>query len=466
MAEYKKKSVKKLKNQKPRKSTVASGYKVSSLSDTDSFEDIAVKSSKEAKAERKSQKKKEKYLSKAQPEKRVITSNKTPRELNRSGGGLKIIKGTKSTKKLRNLVSLITAVVIIGCIVLINAVSPTGIGDLVKCSFVKMGSGSGFPLTVSGGRVCDVTNTDGCITALSDTYIEMYNSASKELVSEQHKYSNPKSATSQTRTLVYDQGGVGLSVYDVGGEVSKREMKEPIITAAMGRNGTYCVVTDPEEIAAKVYVYDKNDKLKFKWESESDLINTAAVSRNGKYVVLATVNATKGEFISHLKVFEGKDSKPVREESFEDVIHSVEPVNSKSFVVRIGNILKGYNADNGALSNITDNSVRQKYYNSEGQLALYNELGNNEGRITFYNNYLEKYLEVNVVATPNSIDWNDNYIVCSKDYSLYVYDRSGKEINKISINAPVEWFVISGDNVVTVNNTTIESYKLSGGDKR
>ena len=465
MAEYKKKNVKKLKNQKPRKSTVASGYKVSSLSDSDSFEDIAVKSAKQAKTERKYQKKKEKYLSKAQPEKRVITSNKTPRELNRTGGGLKIIKGTKGTKRVRNLASLITAALIIGCIVLINGISPTGIGDLLKCSFSKMGSGSGFPLTVSGGKVWDVSNTDGCITVVSDTYIEMYNSLSKELISEQHKYSNPKSVTSQTRTLVYDQGATGFSVYDVSGEISTREMKEPIVTASIGRNGTYCVVTDPEGIAARVYVYDKNDKLKFKWESETDLINAVAVSRNGKFVVLATVNANKGEFSSHLKVFKGKDSKPIREDSFEDVIHSVEPVNAKSFAIRVGSEIKGYNAENGTLSNVTDSAVRQKYCNTKGELALYTEIGNNEGKVVFYNNYLEKNLEVNVTASPNNIDWNDKYIVCSKDYTMYVYDYSGKLINKISTNTPVEWFVISGENVITVNNTTIESHKLAGGNK-
>ena len=72
---------------------------------------------------------------------------------------------------------------------------------------------------------------------------------------------------------------------------------------------------------------------------------------------------------------------------------------------------------------------------------------------------------MNVTASPNNIDWNDKYIVCSKDYTMYVYDYSGKLINKISTNTPVEWFVISGENVITVNNTTIESHKLAGGNK-
>ena len=464
MAEYKRKNVKKMKVQKPKRSAVAEGYKVTSLSDSDFIEDIAVKSAKESRAERKTQKQKEKYLRKEQPEKRVITSNKTARELNRAGGGLKVVKGTKNIKKVKNITSLITALLIIGCFLLVNAISPTGIVDLVKCSIAKAGSGSGFPVTVSGGNIKNVTVTDGCITVVSDTYIEMYNPYSKELVSEQHKYSNPKSVSSETRTLVYDQGATGVSVYDVSGKQLQRDMKEPIITAAISRNGSYCVVTDPEGIAARMYVYDKNDKLRFKWESETDLINAVAISHNGKYIIAATVNADKGEFSSRFKVFEKNETKPVREELADDVVYSVDAVNRNNFVLRIGNEIKKYSADSGTLFDLTEDTVRQKYCNAKGDTALYTDGGNNEGNITFYNSYFEKKNEINVIASPDSVDWNEEYVVCSYGYSLQVYDYSGKKVDEISANAPIEWFCLSDDNILAINNLAIVNYELLGGN--
>jgi len=466
MAEYKRKNVKKIKTRKPKKSAVADGYRVTSFSDTDFVEDIAVRSEKEVKAQRRSQKKKAKYLSKEQPQKRVITSNKTAKELNLTGVGLRVVKGTKKLKKAKNLTTIICALIIIGCIVIVNAVSPTGIVDLIRSSVAKAGSGSGFPLTVSGGSVGNVTNTDGCITVVSDTHIEIYNSASKELVSEQHKYSNPKSITSKNRTLVFDQGANGVSVFDVCGLVSRRDMKEPIVTAAIGRNGTYCVVTDPEGVAAKVYVYDKNDKLKFKWESETDLINAVAVSDNGKYVIAATINARQGEFSSRLNVFEGKKSKPIREEQIDEVVYSVNALNNKNFLIRVGNEIMKYTATEGSLYDLTDGAVRQMYINSDGEFALYSDAGNNKGQLSFYDSYFEKQNEVEVVASPESIDWNDDYIVCSDDYSLYIFDYSGEEYDKISTNTPIEWFKISGSNILAINNIAIVSHKLPGGSNK
>lgn len=463
MAEYKRKNVKKLKSQKPKKSAVAESYKVTSFSDTGFVENISVKSAKEAKAERRFEKKKEKYLRREQPEKRVVTSSKSPRELNRTSGSLKVVKGTKGPKKVRNIISVTVSLMIIGCLLLVHLLSPTGIADLIECSFARMGSGTGYPLTLSGGTVLDVNSVDGCISVLSDTYIEMYNSSSKELVSDQHKFSSPKAVTSETRVLVYDQGAVGVAVYDISGKLFQREMKEPVITAAVGRNGTYCVVTDPEGITAKVYVYDKNDNLKFKWESDTDLINAAAVSDNGKFVLLSTINADKGEYTSHIKVFEGGESKPVREETVDDIIHSIEPLGRTGFVVRVGSELKRYDAKNGTIAEITDDTVRQKYLSPEGELGLFSNSDGNKGTLTVWNKYFEKDWEIDIVSSPKKIEWNDEYIVCAKDYSLYIYDYSGKEVNVISTNTPIEWFVISDDNILVINNTTIVSYSLTGG---
>ena len=100
MAEYKKKSVKKIKNQKPKKSAVAANYKITSFAEDSFSQDISMKSAKEAKAERRFEKKKERYLSRRQPEKRVVNSSKSAKELNRSAASLKVLKGTKKSKRI------------------------------------------------------------------------------------------------------------------------------------------------------------------------------------------------------------------------------------------------------------------------------------------------------------------------------------------------------------------------------
>ncbi len=464
MAEYKRKNVKKLKAQKPKRSSVADNYKVTSFGNDGFADDISVKSAKEAKAERRFEKKKEKYLKREHPQKRVVNSSRTPKELNRSSNPLVVMKGNKNAKRIKNLTSLATAVIIIAILFSINVLSPTGIADLLKCSFSRMGSGSGFPLTVNGGTVFDVKNIDGCITVLSDTHIEVYNSESKELLSEQHKYSSPKIIASKTRALIYDQGATELSVYDVSGMVFKREMKESIVTAAIGRNGTYCVITDPENIAAKAYVYDKNNNLLYKWESENDLINAAAVSNSGKYIVLATVNAQNGEYLSQLKVFNKKDAKPIKEEKADQLIYSVEPLGSADFVMRLGNDLKKYSANNGTMNDISEDAIRQKYNNHNGEIALISASGGKTDNFALFNNKFEKNREFKIISSPKNIAWNNNYLVCSKDYSLYVYDTNGAEINKIQTSSPIEWFIINKNKIIAVSNSTIVSYEVTGGD--
>ena len=63
MAEYKKRNVKKLKTKKPNKrSAIADTYRVTSFDANSIPDEIAVKTAKQAKAERKFEKQKTKYL--------------------------------------------------------------------------------------------------------------------------------------------------------------------------------------------------------------------------------------------------------------------------------------------------------------------------------------------------------------------------------------------------------------------
>ncbi len=469
MAEYKKKTVKKLKNQKPKKSAVADNYKVTSFAEDAFSQDISMKSAKEAKAERRFEKKKEKYLKHRKPEKRVVNSGKSAKELNRSASSLRVLKGTKKAKRIKSIIALLLAVIIIVVLFLVHISSPTGLTDLIKCSFARRGSGSGFPITLSGGTVEEVDITDGCITVLSDTYIEMYNVSSKELVSEQHKYSSPKLQTSKTRALIFDQGAEELSVYDITGKIFSRDMKEPILTASIGRNGTYAVVTDPEDIAAKVYVYNKNNSLLFDWESKSDLVNSVSVSNNGKYVVVSTVNAKNGEYSNSLKTFNTKSKEIVKDEPKEELIYSVESIGKCNFVVRTESGLSKLNASDGTFGSITESSVIQKYVSPNGEFGLLTVSGS-ENKFILYNSNFEVKREMEVISSPKFIVWNDKYVVCVRDYSIYVYDAEGKEVNKISTSSPVEKAVTTNKNILAINNSTIVSYDFvdastSGGNQ-
>lgn len=470
MAEYKRKNVKKLKAVKPKKSAVADNYKISSFSDSeqDFTEEIAVKSAKQAREERKTEKKKEKFLSKRQPEKRVVYSGKTAAELNSDSGALRMLNGTKGIKRAKRIIAALLGAVIIASVAVVQVTSPTGIADAVRTSIARSGSGSGFPLTVNGSTVYDMQRMGNCIAVLSDTYFELYNQKSKELFSEQHGFAAPKMAVSESRIIVYDQGSTGIIVYDASGKRYSRNAKNAILTAAVSRCGRFAVVTDPEKTVADITLYSKDNKKLFSYSSDSDLINSVAVSNNGNTVAALSLNAQKGEYTCKLNTFGGKEFKDINSLSIDALALSVDPLGNNDFAVSSSEKAFIYKTEDKSTASLSDTAVQYKQSNPEYGFGIVQGISGtgDENRLIITDNKEKVLFDSNVCASPVKADWNKKYVALARDYRIYVYDIETKKcIKTVNCGLSAEKFVLINSKLFVTANSTVTEYEIEESEK-
>ena len=461
MAEYKKKNVKKLKAVKPRRSTVAKDYKITSFNENSPIDEIPVKSARQVRDERKFEKDKSKYLKKNQPKKRIVNSKKSPSELNR-GTGFRILDGGKQAQLLKKIIAGAVAFCLILTVFIIHLSSPTGLIELVSNSFAKSGSGSGFPVSVGGGNVLDIKNMADAVAVVSDTNFEIYNQSGKEILVAQHDSSFPVLQTNDSRALIYDEGGTNIKVYNLSGEVFTRKMKNKIILAEMGRNGTYCVVTDPKNAASMIYVYNKNDTLLFKQSFETELINSVAISDNGKILAVATLNAKGGKYVSSIKLFNIRKEERFKEITNDGLVYSVDAVNGKNFLVCTADATYSIIGKDGTYSILEESGVQHKSERAGyANAVVYGIEGTDTSiKAVVYKNNFEKLAEYNIKTTPKKIDFNSQYFVIAKDTYLYVYGKDNSEI-EIKCEYSAENFALCKDKIFVVNNSSLSCIKIS-----
>lgn len=461
MSEYKKKKVQKVKPIKPKKSVVSSNYKISSFSDVD--EEINVKSAKDARAERKFEKEKVKYLKKSKPEKRVVYSNKTAAELNRSSG-MQIIKGTKSAKRTKKLISVLVSVIIIFSLIIIQLVSPTGISDLIKTSFLKLGGGNGYPKTVNGSSVNDVYTVDGGIAVLSDTYIEIYNTNGKEILSLQHGYSSPSASISDNRILLYDEYTTTISVYDFSGLLFKRDFEEQIITAKLGRNGSFSVITNPNDSASKLQVFNKQNKPLISWTSNKELISSTAISDNGKYVAVIAINAKNGNYVSTTYIFKTNKKLPENQLKTDGLVLSIDALGN-NFVVTESDKAYTFDVKKNSTIDITKATPIQyktSYPNGYGVITGADSNAD-ESHIIVLNDYGNTLFDFDIVSNPEKTVFSNNYLAVSKGSDICIYNSDGKQIKTIDCGISANRFSIINNKIYVAINENVIEHRIESG---
>ena len=236
--------------------------------------------------------------------------------------GLEVVKGTRKRRKKARLVALSVAFAIILTIFIINLLTPTGLIEHFQNSYAASGKGD-FPVSVYS------TNPEyfGChndiITLTNDTFFEVYNTSGKLIQAVSHGMSNPQLEVSEARFLLYDRERYSVSIFNYANELHTKEFENTIISADIGRNGSYAVVTTSEVYKNSVFVYDKDNELKYTWNSANYYITDVAVSDNGKKIALCLLNSNTGSFESFVYILDFKSATPKDKYTFDDIVSSI-----------------------------------------------------------------------------------------------------------------------------------------------
>ncbi len=375
---------------------------------------------------------------------------------------VKVVKGGKLERIRRFRIIGGTVAFVTAICLLLNFILPVGLFENYVNIIAAIGSGD-YPVSVHGSEIYDVASNSSYYFMLTDTKLSAYNNSGKEIISVAHGYANPYLCTSETRALVFDQGGTGLSVYNLKNQTNSLVTEDKIINADISRSGNYAVVTRSDSYASTVTVYDKNSKIVFVWNSAVDIVNSVTVSPNGKCIAVGTVNVENGQYKSKIMMLE------------------FDSANAKFTTDLGGDVPLLLDSNNWGVSVITEkaynfirwnnnerNEIKSEYsidkYRKSGNrmiLVLNHEGNKNENLIMLLGNKGNKISEFKFEGAITDIIPNGNHIYCLSDNKVFLVDKKGEILRSGACNYGAMRIKILNSNTVAVaSNEAIEKISI------
>ena len=347
------------------------------------------------------------------------------------GGKLKRLKERKKT-----LIVLAVALVTALSIFIAAVATPANLFELMQNNFTLWGKGSGMPCEVGGSAALDIKTRDNTIFVLTDTRAYVYNRTGKQVQSIQHGYSNPEMYISDSRSLIYDRGGVKLRVDTLNTNIANKSLSGKITTATLSDSGRVGIITEGTKSVSQFVVSNESFTEFSAWAS-TERLTSVAISRFGGTAAVSAVTSSSGNFKSIVYLLDISDEKITeigRIEFDSTPIVTLQTVDDR--VIAVGtDFISSFEFDGSGKIEKPINYLKHVKFENDRQILVSNSPSNNvqKTQITLFNNELEEKQTVTVTGNCDNVSLCGDGFSALFGNSLIMYDKTGKEINSKNV---------------------------------
>lgn len=396
----------------------------------------------------------------------MTDSNKAKREKVLPENNIKVIRGKKlKRKRIITVLLAIVSVILTTCIIL-SMVLPVSLYENLVNAFALIGSGS-YPNEINGSLTLNTISNGSYYYVLTDTNITAYSNAGKQVFTDLHGFANPMISISETRALVFDQGGKCMYIYNLSGRIDSIETENEIINASISRSGAVAVSTHSNQYTSVVYVFDVDSKLIYTWNSAKEIVNNVIVDPGADFVAVSTLSANSGQYNSKVMILGFESADP---------LHSTELGNSI--------VLSLSNFDDG-LSVVTTDKYKYIHWSefttnditasgevnifrksSDGILLVFNRANDRtDNTIVLISEDGEKINEFKIQNTITDIQYSDNKVYYISDTVAEILSEKGQVLRKGTCAFGTTFFaVLSSDSLAVVNDNKISKLTIEKGE--
>ena len=383
---------------------------------------------------------------------------------------LKVIIGGKLMRlKERKKMLIIMAVALVTVLsVFIAAVAtPANLFELMQNNFTLLGKGGGMPTEVGGSATVDIKTRDNTVFVLTDTRVYVYNKSGKQVQSIQHGYSNPELYVSDSRSLIYDRGGVKLRVDTLNTNIANKSLAEKITTATLSDSGRVGIITEGVKSVSQFVVSNESFTEFSAWAS-TERLTAVALSRFGDTAAVSAVTSSSGNFksIVYLLDISGEKITEIDRIEFDSTpIVTLQTVGDR--VVAVGtDFISSFDFEGREKVEKTVNYLKHVKFEDDRQILVSNSPSNNvqKTQITLFNNELDEKLAVTVNGNCDNISLCGDGISALFGNSLAIYDKSGKEINNKNVGYEGIKIVSYRDGTAILADMKLDYYEYGEDD--
>lgn len=341
---------------------------------------------------------------------------------------IKVIRGNKNKKNIRRLTALGIAALLVIAVIAMSIILPTGIAEYLLNAKSLIGSGSGYPASLSGGTVTDVQTAGNYYIVASSTNVEGYNANGKNIFSYRHGYEIPILKKSSSRFMLYSQGSTEFMICTLYKNLISGKTDSDILCADISDSGYYAIATQSDSYSSEVTVYNAKNDVVYQWFCSDYIINDVVLSADGKTIAVSVFNAKDGVYFSKIYILRYSSADPLKTFEYNDkLILSLRSYGRNGFWVIFNN---------------------ESAYISWGKLLQSNQ--------TYEKNviFARGDSSYSVIATCRNANLSDN--------SVYIYAKNGTQKHIIEFDGEISDIAIRGKYVYILSGRTVYLYNSAG----
>lgn len=387
--------------------------------------------------------------------------NSTPKKPKSSS--MRVVKGKKEEHQRRWKITAITIAAVLIFAVVLNLIFPAGLFQSVSNAVSVIGTGS-FPIESDGTQTLNAVTKGNYFYILTNSHISAVSNSGKKIFSYAHGFDNPIMKTSSDFSLVYEQGGKQVLIFDLKGLKRSAEVKKAILTAAISDSGAYAVATRSEKYNSAVTVYGKKGKMLYEWYSAEDTVNNVAISPKANKIAVSTFNASTGQFASSVKVLNFKSPTPLFTYDISgSLVYSLDNSSRSGFTIIEQNKIKFVKWSNyKTLEYANEYNTSMFRTSKNGKIVVFNrESDKTDNKIVVLGNNGKVKYEVQYKGIISDIALLGRHIYCISDTDVFVMDTDGKVLSRMQYGFGATRISVTGSNTVAIiTDNKIEKQKL------
>lgn len=361
--------------------------------------------------------------------------------------------GLAVSLKTANKIKLISVILVILILVSIAAAQISGvtfsmIQEGFRTMLAKIGSGNGFPYSLSGVSATDLLSAGSDLVLVDDSGVRVIDSTAKEISNLEHSFDHPIAESSGSRILLYDIGANQFRIQSKTRILFEKKTDYLILTAALGKDGSCAVATRADGAESMLTVYDKNHKEAFRWACAKEHIVSCDVSDNGKKYVAAVLGVDNGSVYSKVYVFEKNSTEPYASFEYKDsALTQVKFLDGDRLLVFGNNVCEII--DGKTVSEKIDVSVNTPSRlfvsdNNTAVLVLSKYSSTTQKIVKVYNKSGEEMFSAEVTGIVKSVSTDGKYTAVLTDSQVCIYNMKGEMTGKADITSdPIDVVVYS-----------------------
>ncbi len=374
--------------------------------------------------------------------------------------GMTVIKNPKKKSGFQKF--FIAVAIVVAAIITVNIALPVGLIEYTGNFFSGLGTGKGFPVSISASASRNIASSGNDIVLLGDSSVMLYKKNGKIIFNRTHNFSNPAIVTSDSRILVYDRGGSSFRVENRTRLLYDIDIENEIITAGIAENGSFAIASYSDKYVSDVTVYSKNGDQKMQWHSSDRQVVSLALSRNGKYMSVGTLAAQGGEYISQILIFRVKDGKILTEQTYEKSVIASLNYNRGYVVGVFNNMLTSVNTSGKRTDYTVENGKISCFAkNKNGVVISVQKFNDDENNIILiFNNAMKNIGTVDLDCPANAVSMKGKNVVALSNDSIILFNKNGVKKKTKNLDADAHRIVSVNSGVACLCSSTLEFVKI------